>query len=147
MSQSRAPPRLTTSCAGDVGARPRKSTRRATYATAWRFRGELLSLAHAHGGGGVRGDAPDFGMSGLVRLACVAGGSLPVAKGVLLFDELIRRIQRAAMRRRTRRDAPPLDVGALVRKVVVDDLKEAKCTDLVARAAVAASRADAAGRG
>eukprot|EP00965_Chrysotila_dentata_P023669 784412-Pleurochrysis_carterae.AAC.1 len=76
-------------------------------------------------------------MGGLARLACVAGGSLPVAKGVLLFDELFRRIQRAAVRRRTRRGAAPLDIGALVRKVVVDDLKEAKRTDLVARAAVA----------
>eukprot|EP00965_Chrysotila_dentata_P139407 4609683-Pleurochrysis_carterae.AAC.1 len=32
--------------------------------------GELLSLAHAHAGGGVRGEAPDFGLGALARLAC-----------------------------------------------------------------------------
>eukprot|EP00965_Chrysotila_dentata_P195939 6177278-Pleurochrysis_carterae.AAC.2 len=33
-------------------------------------------------------------------------------EGVLLFDGLLRRLQRAAVRWRTRRDSPPLDIGA-----------------------------------
>eukprot|EP00965_Chrysotila_dentata_P111195 3675177-Pleurochrysis_carterae.AAC.1 len=70
---------------------------------------------------------------------------MPVAKGVLLFEELFRRLQRAAVRRRTRRSTAPLDIGAIVRDIADKDLKEAKRTTLVARAAVAASRANAAG--
>eukprot|EP00965_Chrysotila_dentata_P022271 736976-Pleurochrysis_carterae.AAC.1 len=58
--------------------------------------GELLHIAHALAGGGIRSALPDFGLGELARRACVAGGSMPIARGLRLFEELFRRLQRAA---------------------------------------------------
>eukprot|EP00965_Chrysotila_dentata_P176614 5832708-Pleurochrysis_carterae.AAC.1 len=86
-----------------------------------------MHVAHVSAGGGV-GDAlsPDLGFGELARRACVAGGAMPIARGLRLFAELFRRVQRAAVRRRTRGDAPRLDLGAMVRTVLKEDLAVAK---------------------
>eukprot|EP00965_Chrysotila_dentata_P158618 5239137-Pleurochrysis_carterae.AAC.4 len=71
---------------------------------------------------------------------------MPIARGLRLFEELFRRLQRAAVRRRTCRGAPPLDIGELVRVITSEELMLAKQSDMMMRAAVEASRADAAAR-
>eukprot|EP00965_Chrysotila_dentata_P145468 4805001-Pleurochrysis_carterae.AAC.1 len=107
-----------------------------------------MHVAHVSAGGGV-GDAslPDLGFGELARRACVAGGSMPITRGIRLFEELFGRIQRAAVRRRTRADAPRLDLGAMVRTIITEDLAVAKQSDMMMRAAVEAARADAVARG
>eukprot|EP00965_Chrysotila_dentata_P134787 4458436-Pleurochrysis_carterae.AAC.1 len=67
--------------------------------------GELLGMAHALAGGGARCPSPDFHlMVELARRACVAEGSMPLAKGVKLLEDVFLGLRRAAKLRRTRRD-------------------------------------------
>eukprot|EP00965_Chrysotila_dentata_P106915 3532234-Pleurochrysis_carterae.AAC.1 len=71
---------------------------------------------------------------------------MPITRGLRLFEELFRRIQSAAVRRRTRAGAPRLELGAMVRAIITEDLAVAKQSDMMMRAAVEAARADAAAR-
>eukprot|EP00965_Chrysotila_dentata_P014274 472756-Pleurochrysis_carterae.AAC.1 len=88
--------------------------------------GELLGMAHALAGGGARCQQADFYLSELARRACIAEGSMPLEKGVALCKEALERLRRAAKLRRTRRGAPRLDVGAIVREVIDVDLPKAR---------------------
>eukprot|EP00965_Chrysotila_dentata_P038183 1268611-Pleurochrysis_carterae.AAC.1 len=72
---------------------------------------------------------------------------MPLEKGVALCKEALERLRRAAKLRRTRRGAPRLDIGAIVREVIDDDLPRAREVDLVARVAAEAARAAVAGGG
>eukprot|EP00965_Chrysotila_dentata_P049676 1647189-Pleurochrysis_carterae.AAC.1 len=63
--------------------------------------GELLGMAHALAGGGVRCQQADFHLAELARRACVAEGAMPLEKGVALCKEALERLRRAAKLRRT----------------------------------------------
>eukprot|EP00965_Chrysotila_dentata_P133402 4410998-Pleurochrysis_carterae.AAC.1 len=69
-------------------------------------------------------------MTELARQACAGDGSIELARGVKLFEEVFRRLSLAAMRRRTRPRAKPLDISAIVRKVLDEDLEAARRTDV-----------------
>eukprot|EP00965_Chrysotila_dentata_P164027 5415763-Pleurochrysis_carterae.AAC.1 len=72
---------------------------------------------------------------------------MPLEKGVALCKEALERLRRAAKLRRTRRGAPRLEVGAIVREVIDIDLPRAREVDLVARVAAEAARAAVSGGG
>eukprot|EP00965_Chrysotila_dentata_P145993 4823027-Pleurochrysis_carterae.AAC.1 len=90
-------------------------------------------MAHALAGNGARCSAPDFHLVELAWRACVAEGSLPLDKGIKLFDDVFNRLRRAERLRRTQCGAPPLDIGAIVREVIDVDLQYALRADLTAR--------------
>eukprot|EP00965_Chrysotila_dentata_P058478 1939522-Pleurochrysis_carterae.AAC.1 len=77
--------------------------------------GDLLHDAHCAAGRAVAHADPSFGLGELARQACAGDGSLQHERGLELFSEVFRRVSRAALRRRTRSGAQPLDFGAVVK--------------------------------
>eukprot|EP00965_Chrysotila_dentata_P112310 3712963-Pleurochrysis_carterae.AAC.1 len=65
----------------------------------------------------------------------MAEGSMPLERGVALFDQVFDRLRRAAKMRRTRRGTPALDIGAITRSVIDEDRLLAQRADVMMRAA------------
>eukprot|EP00965_Chrysotila_dentata_P108184 3573313-Pleurochrysis_carterae.AAC.1 len=60
----------------------------ADIAAAMGFLAELMKVAHVQAGGGVAANQPQFGLVGLARTACVAGGGVvPLEAGVGLLGD------------------------------------------------------------
>jgi hypothetical protein len=98
--------------------------------------GEILGMVFGHAHGGELGTEVGFGLESLVYDAME---SLDVTRTRFLIDEIFDKIRLHSMRRRTRMDTEPANIGEFVESVRVEWFDQLRAEE----AAVNAARADA----